>query len=96
MWNMKSKPNAPKKKKLVINLQSWYSRKTRFELKYTENGDMTCFVERADARQFSFHFEKKKKKKKKSKEEEEEEEKEKVFALTSNAHPAVIKNDMVR
>jgi len=90
MWNMKSKPNAPKKKKLVINLQSWYSRKTRFELKYTENGDMTCFVERADARQFSFHFEKKKKK---SKDEEEEE---KVFALTSNAHPAVIKNDMVR
>jgi hypothetical protein len=56
---------------------------------------MTCFVERADARQFSFHFEKKKKKKK-SKEEEEEEEEEKVFALTSNAHPAVIKNDMVR
>jgi hypothetical protein len=54
---------------------------------------MTCFVERADARQFSFHFEKKKKKKSKDEEEEEEE---KVFALTSNAHPAVIKNDMVR
>ena len=43
MWKTKSNPKAPKKKKFVINRQSWYSRKTKFELKYTENGDMTCF-----------------------------------------------------
>jgi hypothetical protein len=43
MWKTKSNPKAPKKKKFVINRQIWYSRKTKFELKYTENGDMTCF-----------------------------------------------------
>ena len=39
MWNRKSTPRAPKKKKLVKTRQNCIFRKTRLRLKYSVNGE---------------------------------------------------------